>query len=54
MSKSKENLGQEIKDYLKHNLSLNLKYIGNNTLVTELKLEGKVISESYVHYKIKN
>ena len=48
------NLGEEIKDYLKNNLSVNLKYKGNNTLVTELKLEGKTISESYVHYKIRN
>lgn len=44
---------EEIKKYLKDNLKINLHYKGDNTLCVELSLDGELITDSFVHYRIK-
>ena len=42
---------EQIKDYLKKNLKINLHYVGDNTVEIRLLLENEEISKDFIHYK---
>lgn len=44
---------EEVKNYLKENLKINLHYEGDNKLVVSISLEGEEIAKNFVHYRIK-
>lgn len=44
---------EEIKQYLKENLKINLHYVGDNAIEACLILDNEVISNSYIHYRVK-
>lgn len=46
-------MNEEIKNYIKDNLKINLHYKGNNTIEVALLLENEEISSSFIHYRIK-
>lgn len=44
---------EEVKQYIKDNLRVNIHYKGNNTMEVVLSLEGVEFSKDFIHYRVK-